>query len=250
MRGLAGGPTVVAVGERCQVSLTDGHMRALLQRDSPHNGGGAVVAQAHQPLGQALTCIQAACLWKGGWGGVGGHQSMRCVLHPNLPKADNQRRRATNACSGGIHVQWAGAGGCRVASAAEAAEHTQPSPTPGTPTPRACTRAWPACGPPLPPTAPHLLRHRHDGQPCPQVARRGFGPLPQQVVGGHAAVLISQLLQALQAPTEVAALVVGHSAQQGGVWAEGWGMQGAWEAYKPGHRSAGVAGRRRAEQHQ
>lgn len=37
---------------------THGHVRALLRRNLPHDGGGAVVAQPHQPLGQPVPRVQ------------------------------------------------------------------------------------------------------------------------------------------------------------------------------------------------
>ena len=62
---------------------------------------------------------------------------------------------------------------------------------------------------------PTHLGQRHHRQSRADVARRQRRALPQEVVGGHAAISMTQLLQALQTPPQVPRLVVGHA--EGGV---------------------------------
>lgn len=162
---------------------TYGHVRSLLSGDPLHNGCRAVVAHPHQPLEKAVTSIQPPGLLREDTGqGRAGRESLH-ALHYYAAPADSAQPSASAALP-----------------PASATSTTAPFQyiTPHTPMPHH-----------FPYDPPHpYLRHGHNGQARPQVPLRRLRPLPQQVVGGHAAIAVPQLAQALQAPRQVAALLI------------------------------------------
>ncbi len=55
----------MAVHSSCSPCYAHRHMRPLLRRNLPHDGGGAVVTHPHQPLGEAVASVQAPSLLQG-----------------------------------------------------------------------------------------------------------------------------------------------------------------------------------------